>query len=74
MINCKIHLALNWAKNYVMSNNNDETTFKITNTKLYIPIVTLSTKNNVKLTKQLSEGFKKPFIGISTRQKQNQKI
>ena len=33
---------------------------KITNTKLYVPIVTLSTKDNMKLTKQLNEGFKKP--------------
>ena len=40
--------------------NNRETTFKITSTKLYVPIVTLPTKNNVNLTKQLNEGFKRP--------------
>ena len=39
--------------------NNRETTFKITSTKLYAPIVTLSTKDNVNLTKQLREGFKR---------------
>ena len=33
--------------------NNTETTFQITSTKLYVPIVTLSTKDNVNLTKQL---------------------
>ena len=60
LINCKIHLELNWNKNCLMSENDDEITFKITNTKLYVPIVTLSTKDNVKLTKQLSEGFKRP--------------
>ena len=38
---------------------NRETTFKITNTKFYVPIVTLSTKDNVNLTKQLNEGFKR---------------
>ena len=52
-INCKIHLELNWTKNCVMygnyayaadDNDNNETTFKITKTKLYILIVTLSTK------------------------------
>ena len=37
-----------------------ETTFKITNTKLYVPIVTLSSKGNVKLVKLLEEGFKRP--------------
>ena len=35
------------------------TTFKITSTKLYVPIVTLSTKDNVNLTKQLNKGFKR---------------
>ena len=42
-----------------MSNIAD-TTFKITNTKLYVPIVTLSSKDNVKLVKLLEEGFKRP--------------
>ena len=39
--------------------NNRETTFQITRTKLYVPVVTLSTKNNVNFTKQLNEGFKR---------------
>ena len=37
-----------------------DTTFKITKTKLYIPIVTLSSKGNVKLVKLLEEGLKRP--------------
>ena len=52
LINCKIHLELNWNKDCVMSTT-DEATFKITNTKLYVPIVTLSSKDNVKLVKLL---------------------
>ena len=32
--------------------------FKITDVKAHVPIVTLSTKGNVNLTKQLSSGFK----------------
>ena len=39
--------------------NNRETTFKITSTKLYVPIVPLSTKDNVNFTKQLNKGFKR---------------
>ena len=39
--------------------NNRETTFQIRSTKLYVPVVTLSTKDNVNLTKQLNEGFKR---------------
>ena len=31
----------------------------ITNTKLYVPVVTLSTKDNNNLTKQLNDGFKR---------------
>ena len=59
LINCKIHLELNWSKDCVMSTIGD-TRFKITNTKLYVPSVTLSSKDNVKLVKLLEEGFKRP--------------
>ena len=58
LINCKIHLELNWSKDCVMSTIAN-TAFKITNTKLYVPIVTLSSKDNVKLVKLLEEGFKR---------------
>ena len=39
--------------------NDRVTTLQIKSTKLYVPIVTLSTKDNVNLTKQLNEGFKR---------------
>ena len=39
--------------------NNRETTFQITSPNLYVPVVTLSTIDNVNLTKQLNEGFKR---------------
>ena len=58
LINCKIHFELNWSKDCIMSTIAD-TTFKITNTKLYISIVTLSSKGNLKLVKLLEEGFKR---------------
>ena len=69
LINCKIRLEINWKNNCVMygvdtyaggDNANDrETTFKITSSNLYVPIVTLSTKDNVNLRKHLNEGFKR---------------
>ena len=37
----------------------DNATFKITDGKLYVPVVTLSIEDNAKLAKQLSEGFKR---------------
>ena len=45
---------------YAADNDNRETTFKTTNTKLYVPTVTFSTKDDVKLTKELNGGFKRP--------------
>ena len=60
LIHCKIHLEFNWTKDSVMSTIAD-TTFKITNTKLYLPIVTSPRKDNVKLVILLEEGFKRPF-------------
>ena len=39
--------------------NNREAIFQIRSTKLYVPTVTLSTKDNGNLTKQLNEGFKR---------------
>ena len=56
---CKIHLELNWSKNCVMSTIAD-TKFKIKNTKLYVPIVTLSSNDNVKVVNLLEQGFKRP--------------
>ena len=57
LINYKIHLELSWTKNSVMSSVTTATTFQITSKKLYVPVVTLSTKDNLNPTKQLNEGF-----------------
>ena len=37
----------------------NDSTFAITDTKLYVPVVTLKTEGNAKLSKLLSEGFKR---------------
>ena len=43
LINCKIYLALNWTKSFVMSDNkdddDDDTTFNLTKAKLYVPML-----------------------------------
>ena len=69
LINCKVELSLKWIENCVLTsaaigaNANatgaDSATFKITDAKLYVPIVTLSAEDNAKLSKLLSEGFKR---------------
>ena len=44
----------------MLSNSVGNSTFTITDAKGYVPIVTLSTEDNIKLSKLLSEGFKRP--------------
>ena len=68
LINCKIHLELNWYEDFVMSTIAN-TTFKITSTKFYVPIVTLSSKDYVKLVKLLEDGFKRPVYWNDYRTK-----
>ena len=59
LINCEVNLILTWSKDCVISSATGETKFKITETKLYVPVVTLSTQDNVKLLQQLKSGFKR---------------
>ena len=61
LINCKVELSLTWDPNCVLCTLAGASTFTVTDAKLYIPIVTLSTEDNAKLSKLLSEGFKRPF-------------
>ena len=51
LINCKVHLELNWIEDCILSSAGDSAKFKIIDPKLYVPMVTLSTKDNVNLTK-----------------------
>ena len=59
LINCKIHLELNWIEDCILSSAGDSAKFKITDAKLHVPIVTLSTKDKINLTKKLSNGLKR---------------
>ena len=71
LINCEVELILNWSKRCVSVDMTVDAgvdpavvapsgvTFKITDTKLYVPVVTLSKENNIKLLAQLKTGFKR---------------
>ena len=61
LINCKIEFSLKWYDCIMLSTSGTAATFKITDAKLYVPIVTLRTEHNTKLSKLLSEGFKRPM-------------
>ena len=74
LINCKVELKLKWTKCCVLSaagadnvngNVNDNVNgkniiFSIKDTKLYGFVVTLSARDNQKLSKLLSKGFERP--------------
>ena len=60
LINCKVELSLKWYERCLLTVANTAT-FKITDAKLYVPIVTLKTEDNTKLSKLLSKGFKRPI-------------
>ena len=75
LINCKVSLTLTWSENCVLTNMTTQTAaaaqgdnparekidaiFKITDTKLNAPIVTLSTKDDNNFLEQLKSGFKR---------------
>ena len=59
LINCEVNLILTWSKDCVITNSTGEGKFKITETKLYVPVATLSTQDNAKLLQQLKSGFKR---------------
>ena len=53
LINSEINLILTWSQDCRISSATVETKFKITDTKLYVPVVTLSIQDNAKLLQQL---------------------
>ena len=62
LINCEINLILTWSANCVIVSSkvaNQNSISAITDTKLYVPVVTLSTQDNAKLLKKLKSGFKR---------------
>ena len=50
---------MKWVENCILPNSGTAAAFKITDAQLYVPIVTLKTEDNTKLSKLLSDGFKR---------------
>ena len=62
LINCEVNRILTWSSTSVLiatNAPNQNATFAITDTKLYVPVVTLSTQENHKFFQQLKSGFKR---------------
>ena len=81
LINCKVELKFKWTKYCVLTAsgadnvdvNSNNVTFTIKDTKLYVPVVTLSGKDNQKLPKLLSKGFEKSVCWNDFRAKSENK-
>ena len=61
LINCKSHLELNWIENCILSSTGDSAKIKITDAKIKVRIVTLSTKDN-KFDKTITRWIYKIFL------------
>ena len=62
LINCEVNLILTWSSTCVLIATgvpNQAATFATTDTKLYVPVVILSTQENTKFFQQLKSGFKR---------------
>ena len=61
LINCEVNLILTWSSTCVITNSTGifAGRFAITDTKLFVPVVTIWTHDNVKLLQQLESGFKR---------------
>ena len=71
LINCEVNLILTWSSTSVITNSTGAGTFEITDTKLYVPVMILSTQENAKLLQQLKSGFKRVINWINIYQSQN---
>ena len=59
LINCEDSLILMWSSICVITNSTGAGAFEITDTKLFVPVVTLSTQDNTELLQHLKSGFKR---------------
>ena len=59
LINCKIKLNLTWKKECVLSTDDGNAVFIINDTKMYVPVVTLSKEDNKDFIEQKNEGFQR---------------
>ena len=69
LINCKIKLSLTWKKECVLSTDNGNEVFIINDTKMYVPVVTLSKEDNKDFINNKIKDFKDLFNGMNIKQK-----
>ena len=70
LINCKIKLNLTWKKECVLSTDNGNAVFIINDTKMYVPVVTLSKEDNKDFIEQKNKGFQRSVYWNEYKTKQ----
>ena len=61
LINCEVNLILTWSSACVITTSTGGGILAITDTKRFVPVVTLSTQDNAELLQQLKSGFERPI-------------
>ena len=59
LINCEFNLIWIWSSTCLVTNSTGAGRFIVDSTKLYVPVVTLSTQDNAKILQQIKSGFKR---------------
>ena len=70
LINCKIKLNLTWKKECVLSTDDGNAVFIINDTKMYVPVVTLSKEDNKDLIEQQNKGFQRSIYWNEYKKKE----
>ena len=68
LINCEISLQLKWSRKCIIvavNANNQNPTFQINDTKLYVPVVTLSAQENINFFNNQNLVLKEQLIGTN---------
>ena len=73
LINCEGNLILTWSSTCV-TNSTGAGRFAVTDTKLYVPVITFTAKGNAKLLEQLKSGFKRTINCNKYQSKNQQKL
>ena len=81
LVNFEVNLILTWSSTYVITYSTGGARFLVTDTKLYLPFVTLATQDKIKLLQQLKSGFnrtinlnkKEQLIGTNISQTQKRR-
>ena len=74
LVNCKINILLTWSDKCIIATgcySDREPKFAITDTKLYVPVVTLTAQDNEKLLQQFNTFLKEQLTGITINQIQH---